>query len=139
MSRVDGQGECAACGARFPYVLVHNGFNDTIHAYCDHCGRTALVSTWKFPLELDARAVARMPAAIEGRLAPCECRGRFTAGASPRCPGCRAELLASSATVWIERNAPGTSAGWRWPRSWQGLYAIVIADRVSLDPWIEAG
>jgi hypothetical protein len=27
----------------FSYQLIHNGFSDTAFAYCDRCGRTALL------------------------------------------------------------------------------------------------
>jgi hypothetical protein len=41
------------------------------------------------------------------------------------------------AAEWLERNAPGTAMGWRWQRSWRGLYCIIIEDRVVHDNWID--
>jgi hypothetical protein len=134
VSRVDGHGLCEKCGNRFPYHLIHNGFNDSCHAYCDRCGRAAILSIGKLPDGLDLEVLSPLPTAIEDLLEPCDCGGRFRGSASPRCPACRAPLSPTEATHWIEQNAPGARFGWRWQRSWAGLYAIVIADHESVDP-----
>jgi hypothetical protein len=42
----DATGNCHACGGLFSYQLIHNGFNDSAHAYCDRYGPTALFSGW---------------------------------------------------------------------------------------------
>lgn len=39
------------------------------------------------------------------------------------------------AATWIEADAPGAKRGWRWQRSWRGLYCIIIEDRVVFDNW----
>ena len=71
----------------------------------------------------------------EERVELCVCGGHFRGTAVPRCPRCEEMLSADEAAADIERNAPGTSKGWRWQRSWSGLYAIVIEDRLVNDPW----
>src|SRR5213080_4839621 len=43
MARRDGQGTCEHCSSAFDYHLVHNGFNGSSYAYCESCGRTALL------------------------------------------------------------------------------------------------
>lgn len=68
-------------------------------------------------------------AETEAMLVPCACGGKFRRDASPRCPMCKSKLSAEQATWWLERDAPGTAAGWRWQRSWAGLYALVIEHR----------
>jgi hypothetical protein len=35
----------------------------------------------------------------------------------------------------MEQNAPGAQRGWRWQRTWAGLYALIIAEKVVFDPW----
>jgi len=44
-------------------------------------------------------------------------------------------LSAAAAATWIERDATGTDAGWKWQRNWSDLYAIVVEDRVMHNPW----
>ena len=139
MDRQDGTGLCNHCGAAFGYYLVHNGFNDSTHAYCDACGRTAVLNLLMMKERLGRlpRRVVPIPRKLEQHLAACPCGGRFRAAGVPRCPTCRESLSARSATRWIERNAPGSRPGWRWQGSWQGLYAIVIGENVVFDPWVD--
>ena len=120
-------GVCETCGVHFAYNLFHSGFDDLAYAYCDCCGRTAVLGDW-------SKIARRMPALIQGALqatiAPllkaCPCGGRFSNSASPRCPSCNHELSAEMATEYIERNTPTTARGWRWQRSWRGTYCIAI-------------
>ena len=42
--REDGKGHCEHCRAVFAYQIVHNGFNDSTHAYCDRCGLTTMLT-----------------------------------------------------------------------------------------------
>ena len=125
------------CGARFGYFLVHNGFNDSAFAYCDGCGRTALLSAWFDDIPDDAALYHYGPVSVEAEpwLESCECGGAFRANASPRCPGCTCKLSAQEARSWIEANAPGTAKGWRWQGGWHGLYCIVIERRSVEDNW----
>jgi hypothetical protein len=119
-------GVCEKCRKAFSYWLIHNGFDDSSYAYCDRCGMTAVLSHWskQFPtLPADS---GEIPAELESYIKPCICGGRFKKGAALRCPHCSQQLSAECATGWIENNAPGTAKGWRWQRSWRGLYAIVI-------------
>lgn len=137
MERRDGDGECSSCRAPFGYSLIHNGFNDSAFAYCDSCGMTALFSGWSkvIPEGLELKIHGPIAAELEILIRPCACGGRFRADAPPRCVQCRAPLDAVASTSFIEKNAPGTKAGWRWQRSWKGIYAIVVDDRHVDDPW----
>jgi hypothetical protein len=136
--RVDGYGTCPS-GHRFPFILVHNGFNDTGYAYCDSCGMTTLVGGWD-----DTRRPAAAPLCIQGPiqietepwLESCACGGHFSANAEPRCPKCQVALSAEDASTFIEKNAPGTKKGWKWQRSWNGIYCIVIAGRLVQNNWL---
>ena len=127
---------CEHCSRQFSYKLIHNGFNDSAYAYCDTCGCTAMLSAWA-PHPDDAtvefhRAITRD---LEPFLEACQCGGRFSAGASPRCPHCLQPLSASSLAATIEGNAPGTAKGWKWQETWSGLYCIIVAGKVREDPW----
>jgi hypothetical protein len=137
MTRQDGIGTCASCRQTFGYMLIHNGFNDSAYGYCGRCGTTALfdASSTAVPQGVEVGFHGPLRAEAESLVAPCVCGGRFRGAASPRCPHCSAELSAEVSTAFIERNALGTAKGWRWQRSWQGLYAIVIDNRVVKDPW----
>lgn len=131
------QGNCEHCSAKFGYALLHNGFNDSAFAYCNSCGRTAILSAWfdGIPKEADFKAHGPISVESEAWLTPCECGGAFRAAALPRCPRCNSELSAQAARSWIEANAPGTAKGWRWQDTWSGLYAIVIERRFMKDNW----
>lgn len=137
MSRLRDTGTCEHCNGRFRYALIHNGFNDSAHAYCDRCGRTALLDARSdaIPEQAGFRPHGPIPVAAEPWLLPCECGGAFRAAASPRCPGCNRELSAEPARAWIESQAPGAAKGWRWQGSWCGIYAIVVEGRVVENNW----
>jgi hypothetical protein len=128
-------GECDVCKWGFNYSLIHCGFSDAAFAYCDTCGFTALLSLWSAPGGLKLEYGAISPD-IQALLKSCPCGGSFGGDAGPRCPHCKAVLSASAATIWIEGNAPGAAKGWRWQRSWKGLYALIVEDRRVDDPWI---
>jgi hypothetical protein len=130
-------GQCEACGEAFTYQLIHNGFNESAFAYCNRCGCTALLDGYYEAIPAGAKLAVHGPVNPEAEvlLAQCSCGGSFRANASPRCVRCTAELSAESATQYLEANAPGTVKGWRWQRSWQGLYCIIIADRVVRNNW----
>lgn len=136
--RSAGEATCAHCSARFGYFLVHNGFNDSAYAYCDTCGKTAILSGWAKNIPADVGLPMHQPItpAIETHLDACSCGGRFRAHASPRCPHCRYLLDAAGLTAEIEQNAPGTKGGWRWQQDWSGVYAIVIENRMTQDNWV---
>lgn len=138
MAREDGKGSCDHCGAIFGYYLIHNGFNDSTHVYCDTCGCTAILNllTMEERLGRMPQLVVPIPNELEQHLASCRCGGRFRAAGVPRCPACRELLSPQSAAIWLEENAPGARQGWRWQRSWNGLYAIVIGENEVFDPWV---
>jgi hypothetical protein len=130
-------GICESCRQSFHYSLVHNGFGDTAYAYCDRCGTTALVSGWDkgVPPAANLKVHGPINPEAEALLMPCECGGAFRSDASPRCPHCVRPLSAEVATAYIEDNAPGTAIGWRWQRSWRGLYAMVVEGKSTKGNW----
>jgi hypothetical protein len=126
------------CGESFAFELFHCGFSDMGYAYCECCGRTALLSGWSqnIPAGAPLRIHEVIDPPTESYLQSCECGGAFRSNASPRCPECHEPLSAEAAATWIEANAPGTKVGWRWQRSWVGLYTVVIAKRSVSDNWL---
>ena len=133
----DKTGTCETCSRSFSYQLVHNGFNDSAHAYCDRCGMTALFSAWssRSPKDINVGLHGPITRDAEARVDPCECGGKFRGTAGPRCPYCGEPLSAEKAAVYIEGDAPGTRKGWRWQQTWLGLYAMILEHRVVNDPW----
>jgi hypothetical protein len=121
-------------------MLIHNGFNDSAYGYCDRCGATALFSAYSdaAPKGVDVGFHGPLRADAEPWVRPCTCGGQFRGSAAPRCPHCAKELSADASAAYIEHNAPGTAQGWRWQRSWQGIYAIVIENRLAENPWIQS-
>jgi len=133
-AREDG-GACDRCSQSFQYRLIHNGFNDSSYAYCDSCCYTALLDHWSAPKDVPRLDYGIIAADIEQHLLACPTRGCFRASASPRCPHCNEPLDPVLAGDYIERQAPGTAKGWRWQRSWDGIYCIIIDERLASDPW----
>ncbi len=119
------RGECTDCGESFAYRIYHNGFGDSSYAYCEECGALGSVSHWAVGDDL---VLERGPLGEDmiHLLPSCRCGGRFTADALPRCPSCVSPLDPDKAARWIEENAPGVANGWRWQRSWNGLYSIDV-------------
>ena len=140
MSREKDKGQCETCHQYFGYYLIHNGFNDSAYAYCERCGETCILSAWydKIPKHMGLKFHQVISESVEPLLKPCECRGRFRKGTSPRCPHCNSELSAVAATKYIEANAPGAKMGWRWQQDWEGLYCIIVEDKVVNDNWKES-
>ena len=129
-------GTCETCAHQFSYDLLHNGFNESAYAYCDHCGCTALIDAWtSHPAEAPIKFHQAIGREVEPFLNSCSCGGHFRAGAAPRCSNCNTSLAADAAASYIEGNAPGTAKGWRWQGNWTGLYCIVVDGRVVRDPW----
>jgi hypothetical protein len=124
-------GNCEHCSRTFGYYLIHSGFNESRYAYCENCGRTAILSAWNklVPILPPCPPHCEICKEWEPYIKPCECGRAFKKGAAPRCPHCSQPLSAEKATTYIETNAPGTKKGWRWQRNWQGLYCIVIENR----------
>jgi len=112
-TRQDGIGRCERCSGSFPYALIHNGFNQSTYAYCDACGRTALLDAYKLPSAFKHLVARAITSEAEVMLLPCMCGGRFTAESAPRCPACQHALSPRLAAGWLEANAPGTKTGWR--------------------------
>jgi hypothetical protein len=122
---------CEQCEQQYCYALLHAGFSDSAYAYCDACGMLATLNGWNPKMKMLPENVGwhhEINAEVEPFLGPCSCGGRFRKGASPRCPRCKSTLSADFVAGQIERNAPGTAKGWRWQRSWSGLYCVAIED-----------
>src|SRR5206468_3738208 len=131
-------GCCEHCGGTFPYQLIHNGFNDSAYAYCDHCSFTVLLNGWNHTAQrIGLRIHQRIDPDIETLLKPCPCGNTFRANADPKCPHCARALSAVKARTYIERDAPGTAKGWRWQQSWSGIYSIVLNNNAVMDWWNE--
>ena len=135
MSRETSEGTCDKCGALFQYYLIHNGFNDSAYAYSDSTTYTVLLDGWKVPSDVPVKIQGTIQEKTEEYLLPAPDGGIFRASASPRCPLCGHVLDPIAATKYIEANAEGTKGGWRWQKSWDGIYCIVIENRVVHDAY----
>ncbi|MBB4929318.1 hypothetical protein F4561_000138 [Lipingzhangella halophila] len=87
--------DCPGCGEAL-YRVDHSPFMDCTFLYCGDCPRRVDVS-WYDPVYRQVRehasgSFADMMAAIEARLAPCECGGAFRHDAWRRCFTCSAPL-----------------------------------------------
>ena len=109
-------------------MLIHNGFNESAYAYCDSCGRVALLELLGQNHTERIQGHGPLEASLVARLPACTCGGRFATDATPRCPGCRTRLDPVSAATYVERDAPGTQAGWRWSRTWSGIESFSVAE-----------
>src|SRR6516225_4964216 len=106
MRMKDGDGVCEHCRSRFEYWLCHCGMAESMYAYCDSCGKTAILS------ERDKRIapIAQLPLTTgdlcrNGVISPtARVRGRFRKGGTPRCFHCKHSLSAGAATSYIEAN-----------------------------------
>lgn len=138
---MDTQGTvaCLGCRRNLRYRFIHNGFNESVYAYCDSCGKLATLDTnnGHVPRLVSQRDrddwASAIDTSFESELEPCACGGRFCRGAAPRCPYCRRSLTLddfrdppSFATRVLCRL--GLSRTWLGPRSWTGLYSVVIED-----------
>lgn len=141
-TRRDGKVECPSCRASFEYYLIHNGFNESAHGYCEECGRTVVVDLpFQDPRFADTQEFGAVTPATEKRLPRCSCGGAFRGDAAPRCPSCRTALPAVEVGRQIEANALANRKRgwrfwqrWRWQNSWMGLYAFIVDDhRLSVD------
>lgn len=128
-------GKCEHCEESFTYELWHTGFSDAAYAYCEKCGCVAMVDAWTAPKGTKVRFHQAVPEEAEEELAPCACGGRFKRNASPRCPKCIMPLSDEKSAGWIEANAPGTAKGWKWQKTWTGLYAFCVEGRFAKSPW----
>ena len=135
MAVSQNQGKCSDCQQTFNYTLAGCGFGDCVYAYCDACGQTAILSLWdkRMPRLENCPVQQEMCSALEPYVQDCECGGHFRRGSSPRCSHCKLPLSADLAAAYIEANAEGTKKGWRWQRSWSGVYCMVIDNRVVHD------
>jgi hypothetical protein len=124
-------GSCEHCQEHFGYVIYHCGFGDSSYAYCESCGRTAILWMWdeRWPKLSNCLGQQEICLAMEPYIEPCECGGRFVKGAAPRCPHCDRTLSAVIAATYIERDAPGSKKGWRWQQNWSGCYCMVVEGR----------
>ena len=137
MWRESGRGTCESCGAEFPYMLIHNGFNDTAYAYCDSCGRVGTLGLLGH--HAPGLKHGRLEEALVARLPNCTCGGHFSSRATPRCPACHASLDPVLAAGYIERDAPGARGAWRWSRTWTGIESFSVTDNPIEHEWTADG
>ncbi len=130
VAREQSIGTCEQCDTSFRYWLGHCGFGDCVYAYCDFCGKTAILSLWdkRMPNLPNCPGQQEICLRMEPYLQPCACGGNFKKGCAPRYPHCREPLSAELAASYIETNAPGTQKGWRWQKNWSSCYCIAIED-----------
>ena len=92
---------CPRCGVRL-FVALHSPFCDDYRLYCDACPAAVEVGLYDDTL---VRIVATLPAgydydalvaAVEPRLAPCACGGRYRGRAPRRCLACHAVVPAAA-------------------------------------------
>jgi hypothetical protein len=80
-------GVCEHCMEKFGIEIFHNGFGDSSYAYCDSCGKTAILSGWSKEWPKGVKCTqAEIAPEMEPHLKPCQCGGTFTKGSYPRCP-----------------------------------------------------
>ena len=131
-------GCCHQCSQPFQYRLIHNGFNDSAYGYCSACSFAVLLSGWNPVAQQVGLGIhQRITPNIEPLLKRCPCGDRFRVDADPKCPHCAHALSATTATSYIERDAPGAAKGWRWQQSWSGIYSIVLNGCLVQDWWDE--
>lgn len=132
-------GTCEHCREQFQYAIYHCGFGDCSYAYCELCGRTAILSMWDkgWPALPNCEVQQEICLAMEPRLEPCKCGGSFRKGGAPRCPHCGKTLSADLAASYIERNAPGSKKGWLWQKNWRGLYCMVVEGKRVDNNWLK--
>lgn len=121
-------GSCDLCRRRFAFELVHSGMNRCAYAYCSECGIAGLLEA-RPAKRLRGERHGMISSCIEAALAPCGCGGRFLSGSAPRCPACRETLDPDQASAYIDPAVQPVAAGWKWQKSWQGLYCIVVEKR----------
>jgi hypothetical protein len=128
---------CDQCHLLFHYAIYHCGFGEQAYGYCDRCGRLSLLDGWSSKIPSGVKVGVHHPinAHVAALLSSCPCGGKFLGDAVPRCPHCRAELDAAAAAKFIEANAEGTALGWRWQRSWHGVYCIDVEGAAVRDNW----
>jgi len=93
--------ECKFCqhkiNTAYPNV-IHTGLNNTGFMYCNNCPNVLVWST--FDVNYEMLVGKKHPWAlneiekrkIESNVISCECNGRFTFNAKPRCPNCNNEI-----------------------------------------------
>lgn len=125
------KGDCEHCRRVYRYSLLDASFSDCSYAYCDTCGRLAIVnysSSYMTSIPPISTPHQVIDAAWEAYLRPCSCGGRFRSDAAPRCIICQAQLSAEHAAAHIERNFIAGGRSWSWQRNWTGSYCIDIED-----------
>jgi len=130
------QGKCEYCGAVFIYDIFHNALGESIFAYCGRCGKLAVLDRWRLFEELNGKITNPTPADIDTRLMACECGGRFTQNAGPRCPKCKTVVSAEKRVAeWLKQNVPGASAPPAKQTNWSELYGIAVNKNFVRDNW----
>lgn len=125
------KGDCEHCGQVYRYQVLDASFSDCSYAYCDTCGRLAVVSySSGFLVSMPRISTPHqvIDQAWEPFLRACPCGGHFRHNAAPRCPVCLEPLSPRHAAAHIERNFAGGGRGWHWQGNWSEAYCIDIED-----------
>jgi ribosomal protein S27AE len=91
--------DCPACGLRL-FRVDHSPMIDDYRLYCDRCPRAIEISLYDDTLSATERRLPaghdrrQLMAAVEPRLRPCRCGGRYRDAAPRRCFRCNAEVVA---------------------------------------------
>ena len=125
------KGDCEHCGRIYRYSLWDCEFGKSSYAYCDRCGKLALLN-YANPQVAALPPLKNQHAEIdqswEQFLEPCDCEGTFRRGSSPRCPYCNQQLSPTHVAAQIEAQTQGTNKAWHWQNDWKGPYCLAIDD-----------
>ena len=87
------QWTCSHCKQSFPYMRIDNQISDSWYLYCAECGGVGLLTSRELlPSDIYQTSGYELAAEAESFVPACECGGKFTHGALPRCPSCRTEI-----------------------------------------------
>jgi hypothetical protein len=127
---------CPFCNASLEVLAIHNGSNDSIHAYCDSSAHVTILNLYDMRLRTLLEQMndnwntdPAQLAVIENELKPCSCGGKFTFSAPLRCSKCN-QILSSE----IFGNLIDPEKKW-WDRSWHSIYAFILDGLVVKDNW----
>lgn len=87
---------CPNCNLTIDFIRYSGMSNSYPHFYCDTCSNVFLLETYQMKLpelsEKDTFDYAALLNEIVNVLPTCECGGKFTPGADPKCPHCQFEI-----------------------------------------------
>lgn len=129
---------CPTCKHSYYGRVLHAGFDDSEFLYCDRCFRIALLSIYSRSADILLRLAVpalwswRESAAsrieIEASLRGCECGGRFTFDAVPKCFNCQSVLPLETILEAFGAH------GW-WGVGWRGFYCLIQEEHLVQNPY----